>query len=467
VTDVVVHTTSGAVRGLARDGVLHWRGLPYAAPPARFAAPQPPAPWTGVRDATQFGPAAIQAGDPRIALMSGVTDKIGTSEDCLTLNIVAPATTGARPVLVWIHGGAFVMGTAATPLYNGTSFAARHDLVVVTLNYRLGLLGLLPDRTGAGNWALLDQIAALRWVRDNIAAFGGDPASVTVVGESAGAISIATLFAMPAARGLFHRAIVQSGASPLVPAPVPDPAPLLAELGGAGAPVDAVLALQERLIQTRGLGAFAPHVDGVSVPRDPLEAVRAGEVAGIPLLAGSNRDEWRLFELFLGDRAVAPIRDALTARLGPGLPPLLAAYDGDWVALIGDLVFGAPVARLADAQAAHAPVWRYRFDFASTGFGGRLGAAHAIELPLVWNTLDLPTSAALLGDLETARPLGAAMHDAWAAFVRTGDPSTAALPAWPRHDPGRRATMIFDRQSRVVDDPAPGRRSAIEALFGP
>jgi para-nitrobenzyl esterase len=491
--DLVVETTHGKVRGELRGEVAMWKGIPYAAPPIgalRFRPPQPAVPWSGERDATKFGPVAAQSRDPRIAMMSGVTEKVASGEDCLLLNVFAPASpelsesqVRKRPVMVWIHGGAFVMGSGSTPLYNGASFA-QQGIVVVTINYRLGLPGFLflgdlaPDRD-EGNCALLDQIAALRWVRDNIAAFGGDPEMVTVMGESAGAISIATLLAMPAARGLFHRAILDSGASGLSP-PTRDDATrvargVIAELGVAAGdlaevPIDRLLAVQAQIAGEHGLGVFAPYIDGVTLPKLPIEVVRAGCAAGIPLLLGSNRDEWNLFEVFLGDATVEAFKAPLRARLGPLLDRLLDVYrerHADrsdlraWVDLIGEVVFRIPVIRLAEAQAGHgAPVYMYRFDWTSPAFGGRLGAAHALELPFVWNRLDLPMAPILLGpDLADAQPLATVVHASWALFIKTGDPNGGGLPAWPRYDAERRATLLIDRACKVVDDPAGAARA--------
>ena len=482
--DLVVDTTYGKVAGERRGDVRIWKGIPYAAPPLdalRFRPPQPLVPWTGVRAATRFGPVAAQSRDPRIAVLSGVTEKVASSEDCLFLNVFAPEPRapddGAWPVMVWIHGGAFVMGSGSTPLYHGVAFAEQ-GIVVVTLNYRLGVagflyLGDLAPGYDAGNCALLDQVAALRWVRDNIAAFGGDPGAVTVMGESAGAISIGTLLAMPAARGLFQRAILQSGASGLSP-PGRDDATkvahhVLAELEVtvddlAAVPIDRLIACQERLSHRLGLGAFAPYVDGVTVPDRPIDVIRGGAAAGIPLLVGSNRDEWKLFEVFLGEVTVEAFKAPLRDRLGPLLDRLLAVYrDGHpersdlraWVDLVGDVVFRIPVIRLAEAQADRgAPVHAYRFDWKSPAFGGRLGAAHALELPFVWNRLDLPMSQALLGDQVThAQALATSVHVTWARFIRTGDPNGGGLPEWPRYDSQRRATLLIDRRCEVVDDP--------------
>jgi para-nitrobenzyl esterase len=447
--------------------------------------PPGPAPsWTGERDASRFAAVAPQSRDPRVAVMSGINDKIAMSEECLALNVFAPAAVASpRPVVVWIHGGAFVMGSGSTPLYNGASFATRHDLVVVTINYRLGVLGFLylGEHGGAaeGNYALLDQIAALRWVRDNIAAFGGDPGDVTVMGESAGAVSVATLLAMPAARGLFHRAILESGASGLA-VPTRDDAVALAasvieQLGDVSpfdAPVDRLIAIQDQVARDRGLAAFMPYVDGVTVPRAPIEVVREGAAAQIPILLGSNRDEWTLFAVFLGAASMEAIKIPVRAKLGDAeLARVIGVYrdaradrsePAAWIDLIGDIAFRIPMIRLAEAQAAcGAPVWMYRFDWASPAFEGRLGAAHALELPFVWNKLDLPVSAILLGgDVGGATAaLATAMHDAWAAFIRGGEPAAAGLPPWPRYDEPRRATMLFDRASSVADDPGAATRA--------
>jgi para-nitrobenzyl esterase len=493
-TDLRVETAGGTVRGVLRNGVAVWKGIPYAGSPAgalRFLPPRPPLRWEGERDATRFAPVAVQTRDPQAAILSGITDKVPMSEDCLALNVFSPAADGKkRPVLVWIHGGAFIMGSGSTPLYDGTTFAARHDLVVVTLNYRLGLLGLLylgdllGEAYAEGNCALLDQIAALRWVRDNIAAFGGDPEAVTVMGESAGAVSVATLLAMPAARGLFARAILQSGASRREPPTRADATALargaLAELGVdparsdsvAGVPAEQLVAVQERLSRKMGLGAFTPYVDGVAVPRPPIDVVREGGGAPVPVLLGCNRDEWALFDVFLGGGETQAVVVILKEQLGDAaLTRLHQIYlearsdrsdAGAWSDLVGDVAFRMPMIRLAEAQAASgAPVWMYRFDWASPAFDGRMGAAHALELPFVWNTLAQPVAQLLVGgDLAGAQPLATSMHDSWAAFVRTGNPSGGGLPAWPQYEEGRRATMLLDRESRVVDDPGGECRAA-------
>lgn len=464
---MIVDTTGGPVRGVERRGVATWRGIPYARA-LRFRPPAPIDRSSTPRDALAFGPFAMQVRDPRSSMMSGVTDKTQMSEDCLVLNIYAPLAPPAPcPVVVWIHGGAFIMGAGSQPLYDGTSFAANHGLVVVTINYRLGIPGLLylGDLLGPefeqGNAALLDQIAALAWVRDNIAGFGGDPTNVTVMGESAGSVSVAHLLAMPAARGLFHRAILQSGAINLVPRTRADATAfatdVAAHLGVTPRDlldVDAaqLVAAQRHISDTRGLGAFSPFVDGVTLPSAPLARIASGSAANTPILVGWNRDEWRLFDTFLG----AASTQLLVNQLRGYLPELdrwhtgyLAARSDNnahlaWVDLVGDLVFRIPGVHLADTQCQHADVWMYRFDFATP----TLGAAHGLELPFVWNTLDGPFAQLLFGtDVTSTRPLAERMHATWAHFIRRGQLD------WPTYDTTRRATMLFDRDSRVVDDP--------------
>lgn len=471
---MIVETTHGRVRGQERRGVATWRGIPYASAP-RFMPPGEVTTWAGVRDALVFGPFATQGRDARSMMMSGVTERTEMGEDCLVLNVYAPTDFAERkrPVVVWIHGGAFIMGAGSQPLYDGTSFAANHDVVVVTINYRLGLLGLMymGDLLGElyeqGNVALLDQLAALRWVQQNIAAFGGDPAAVTVMGESAGAISIAHVLAIPASRGLFTRAILQSGAFGLVHRTRHDATKLATDVAAwlgvppaalVDAPVERLVAAQLHLSTTLGLGAFAPYIDGVTLPGNPLEIVRGGGAAGVSLVLGSNRDEWALFDTFLGHQSTQLVVRQLRARFGAAMDSYHEQYRDAradrsdaraWVDLIGDMAFRIPMIHLAEAKLAHAPVWMYRFDFGTP----MLGAAHALELPFVWNVIEGPFAQLVLGgDVASARPLADAMHGAWSSFIRTGSPVTT--PPWPTYDAERRATLIFDRTLHVVDDPA-------------
>jgi para-nitrobenzyl esterase len=403
------------------------------------------------------------------------------SEDCLFLNIWSPGTEGQkRPVMVYIHGGAFTLGSASEPWYDGTSFAANHNIVVVTLNYRLGILGFvsLKDLAGAdedytGNCGLLDQIAALEWVRENIAAFGGDPDQVTVMGESAGAMSIGALLGMPAAQALFQRAILQSGAAGNLttrPQATQVAQALLARLGLetsqlsalAGVPLETLLQVQPELgREFGGIRAYSPIIDGETLPQHPSAMIAQGSAADVVILVGTNRDEWRLFAMMSGGPKVD--EEQLKRIFGNEATPAFATYtqaradkspELAWIDIMSDLVFRMPAIHLAEGQVRQgAPVWMYRFDWESPAFGGVLGAAHAMDIPFVWNTLDTPLSRMFTGDSPTRQPLAELMHATWAAFIHSGTPAIANLPAWPPYDLDRRATMIFSDAPHVVDDP--------------
>jgi para-nitrobenzyl esterase len=472
----VVETRSGKLEGIERDGVLQFRGIPFAAPPVgelRWRAPRPPAPWTGVRAAHEFGPIAPQVPSPTTLLPRGELPE--ASEDCLNLNVFTPGTDGpARPVLVWIHGGAFTGGSGRNPWYNGTSFA-RGGAVVVTINYRLGALGFLhlgADAPGSGNCGLLDQVLALEWVRDNIAAFGGDPANVTVFGESAGGMSVGCLLGMPAARGLFRQAIPQSGAASTVleadrAAEVTER--LIARVGGrdglAAASVDELLAaqvdVQTEMLRTSDGLSFRPVVDGVVLPEPPLQAVAAGSAASVRILAGTTRDESTLFLAAVpGFREVD--EETVVRRLDRVLPGRARAlYDGYaaslgsepapadvWVAIETDRRFRIPAIHLIEAQAPHSDDrWMYLFTWESPALDGMLRACHALELPFVWNTLGTPGSEGFTGSGPAAEALAGEMHGAWLEFAGSGD------PGWPRYDIARRATRVFGPNGVVVEDP--------------
>jgi para-nitrobenzyl esterase len=500
----VVEIELGRLRGVERGGVQIFRGIPYAAPPVgprRLRPPDPPEPWGGVRDATRAGAAAPQ---PRpIALPGPFRALLGggvQSEDCLTLNVFTPGADGARrPVLVWIHGGAFVLGSGATPFYSGRRLARGGDAVVVTLNYRLGVLGFahlgLLEADGAKdtrNLGVQDQVAALRFVRDHIRAFGGDPENVTIFGESAGAMSVGTLLGVPAARPLFHRAILQSGAAHNVSDPERAARAAHALVGALGAgprdalralgeaPVEAILAAQQRATQTLGIAhgtlPWQPAVDGRIVPRQPLEAIAAGEAAGIPVLAGTNRDEWKLFTLFdartrdldaaalrrrlerilpgkdedglaFADRALEVYRSARAGR--SGVAPLEL-----WEAIQTDRVFRYPAARLAELQAAHEPrTYQYLFEWTPRVGRRRIGACHALEIPFVFGTLRHPLFRALLGASGGALALSRAMRSAWLSFARTGEPRAEALGPWRPYTAAERVTLILGPRPELVRAP--------------
>jgi para-nitrobenzyl esterase len=465
---MLVETRRGRVRGRAERGVLAFRGIPYAAPPVgklRLRAPEPPPPWAGVREAHASGHGAPQFGSRRGALFTRIAGAAATSEDCLTLDVVTPAADGARrPVLVWIHGGAFVMGAGSALVYGGEGLAKRGDVVVVTLNYRLGALGWLSlgdVAPGAGfeaNLGLRDQIAALEWVQGNIAAFGGDPANVTVFGESAGGMSVGALLGAPRARGLFARAIAQSGAADncSTRAQAEQVArTFLAALGLAPAeaaklaelPVAALLAAQRETMWKLALALpglpFQPAVDGDVLPAPPLEAIAGGSARGVPLLVGTNRDEWNLF--LLGDAKARGMDEAaLRRRFGRFLGPDAAARAhalyrealpsasprARWGAYQTHRVFLAPAERLAAAQAPHAPTFSYLFSWSPPLVRRQLGACHALEVPLVFGSFRHPLLRGLY--LGGARAAAHELESAWLAFARAGRPG-----AWPSGSPQR------------------------------
>jgi len=502
-SDLTVATRGGMVAGVDEDGLAVFKGVPFARPPVgplRFRPPQPAEPWSGVRPADAYGRWAPQRLAPEGSGIGG--EELGQDEDCLTLNVWTPAAgPGRRPVMVWVHGGAFLTGAGSGLLYRGQQLAARGDVVVVTVNYRLGALGfgahpaLRDPGTGAcGNWGLLDQLAALRWVSDNISGFGGDPANVTVFGESAGAVSVGVMLGMPAARGLFAKAIAQSGGpgAATLSAGADSMEMVAGELGLPEVardalervPVADLLEAQGRVASRRVMGgqlAFLPVVDGAVVPRPPLEAIADGNSAGVPLLAGTNGDEMRFFAI--ADRAAFVLDEATLAErverlVGPGsAPPTIAAYAAArsarnqpttpsqlWFAIAGDHLFRVPAIRMAEAQAANgAPAYSYLFTWPSPVFDGVLGACHALELPFVFGKLSIPSLALFAGSGREAEQLSGRMQDAWLGFARTGDPSHPGIGPWPRYQPGRRATMVLDRTCEVVDAPLEAERAFWDA----
>lgn len=484
--EVVVETACGRVRGRRSRGAWTFRGIPYARPPVgplRFAPPEPPEPWAGVRDGTEFGPVAVQRPAGLEAMLGA--RRPPSSEDCLTLNVWTPAPDGGRrPVMVWVHGGAFLSGSGAVPWYDGANLAAR-DVVVVTCNYRLGALGFLhlDAVPGSGNAGLLDQVAALGWVAEHAAAFGGDPGNVTVFGESAGAMSIGALLGLPAARDRFHRAVLQSGACAHVHTREEADRvthEVLAELDRPASVEDLRAVPVERLLDAQAAVVarhaaeplsglpFQPVVDGVALPEHPLDAVAAGRVAA-DLVVGTTLEEARLFTLV--DPRLADLDEARLsawcdlAANGTGRAPgeALAAYRrrlGEapvravWDAVLTDRVFRIPAIRLAERQSTYRPTHMYLFTWSTPAFGGALGSCHALEIPFVFDNLDAPGTGMFVGEVtDGMRAMATAMADAWAGFARDGRPAAPGMPDWPRYDRERRATMVLDERFEVVDDP--------------
>jgi para-nitrobenzyl esterase len=472
----IVETATGKVQGLVKDGVQVFKGIPYAAPPVddlRFRPPQPAPRWDGVRECTSFGPIALQNPSPLETMFGAAPPAM--DEDCLSLNVWTPATDdGKRPVMVWIHGGAFITGSGGTPWYDGRSFA-RDGVVLVTINYRLGAFGFLHV-DGQGNNGMLDQVAALEWVRDNIAAFGGDPDDVTAFGESAGAMSVGTLLGLPAAKGLFVKAIAQSGAGHN--AKTAAQAEKIAEevLGeldvepGDGAldrlrqvPVTKLLEAQATVVVRHFSGGlpFTPVVDGVVLPERPIDAIGGGSAAGVRVLIGTTREEWKLFSML--DPTVGQLDEAaLVKRVGaPGAVESYRARRPDagiaelWSALQTDQVFRIPAVRLAERQSALGnDVYMYRFDYGTPAWGGALGACHALEIPFVFESLEAPGANMFVGPVtDELRTLSRRMHESWTSFARSGRPAADGLPEWPRYTTEQRATMLFDVQPSVAEDP--------------
>jgi para-nitrobenzyl esterase len=492
----IVATRSGKIEGLERDGVHVFRGIPYAAPPVgprRWQAPRRENAWTGTRPATKFSQQAAQTEFAMTAMMGESQPPNG--EDSLYLNVWTPACDDARrPVLVWIHGGAFMWGAGDTPWYDGTKFAVHGDVVVVTINYRLGPFGFmhLEDLfgggfAGSGNAGILDQIAALEWVRDCIGEFGGDPDRVTIFGESAGAASVGTLLGTPAARGLFHAAVLQSGAAAWVS--TRERAGGIAgrvvdNLGIRAGDTEALLAASTEavlgatpLFREDGVNAlpFQPVVDGTVLREPPLSAIAAGNAAGVRVLTGTNLTEMTLFTI--ADPALATIdvegvRQRMRGAFGAGGDAVLESYrtrrpgaspQDLWLDLATDGVFRIPAIRLLETQRAHAPVWSYLFTFESPAVGGVLRSTHALEIPFVFDNLDRGGADLLTGTGPERQGTADAMHRAGIAFARDGDPRHAGLPDWPQYDVERRATMRFDAECELLDDPGREDREAFAA----
>jgi para-nitrobenzyl esterase len=477
-----VRVAGGTVRGGREGGLAVFRGIPFAEPPVgalRFAAPRPARGWEGVRPAVSFGPpppqSEILGGDPSLWGVGGA--------DWLTVNVWSPDVDRASrlPVLVWFHGGGYALGVSSRPEYDGGDLARDGRLVVVTFNYRLGMEGFAEIAGAPSNRGLLDQVALLEWVRDNIGAFGGDPGEVTVFGESAGAGSIAALLAMPRAAGLFRRAVVQSMPGTFFSADLAadlaaacagevgrrataaelaevDPALLVA----AG---DTVAATMAERVERWGVVAhrstlFAPVIDGDVLPGTPWQALAGGASRDVALIAGHTRDEHRLFSLITGllgqvtpelaaaaleifapgEDGVARYRDAYPTA---GPEELYELVHSDWL-------FRMPTLHLAEAQVAGGGVAHvFELAWAAPGMGGILGACHGLDVPLVFGNLTAGQPAMLIGEGPSpeAQALSAAMRTAWAAFATHGD------PGWPAYDPDQRLTQVFDNPSTVTAYP--------------
>ncbi|MBR7828871.1 carboxylesterase family protein [Actinospica sp. MGRD01-02] len=473
-TEPEVRTTAGLVRGRSEDGLAVFRGIPFAEPPVgerRFAAPHPARAWNGVRPAYCFGPPCPQELPPGAQHSAAAFPE---GDEWLTVNVWSPEPDpGARwPVMVGIHGGAYKLGYSGSPGYDARRIASAGNVVVVSLNYRLGVEGFARIEGAPANRGLLDQVAALTWVQENIAAFGGDPDQVTVFGESAGAGSIAALLAMPSARGLFHRAILQSvpgtflsdelavDVAAVIAAEAgtrPTAADLAAidplRLPDAGAAAAATMARHEHRwgIFARTITPFSPVVDGEILPTDPWQALSAGAGRDVDLIVGHTKDEYRLFIAMAGQLGKIGEQDAEAALEAFAPQPHGAdayrkafpnATPGDLYELVQtDWLFRMPTLHLAEAQAAGGGrAHLYELTWATPGSGGIFGAPHGLDGPLLFGTFEAHLGPMLLGPEPTGQAvvLGERMRHAWTAFAATGD------PGWPPYNADRRTTQVFD-----------------------
>jgi para-nitrobenzyl esterase len=499
--DVVATTSAGRIRGTSLNGVNIFKGIPYGGSTAgsgRFMPPTEPTPWQGTRDALAWGATAPQT-------VPGETPAEGVAEgeDCLVLNVFTPALGDARrrPVMVWLHGGGFSSGSASRPILDGSRLAQIGDVVVVTINHRLNALGFsyLGEALGAdfaqsGAVGLLDVVAALRWVRTNIDRFGGDPGLVTIFGQSGGGRKVATLMAMPAAKGLFHRAVIESGAVLRLTSPedgVRHASLMLGELGlrpGQIRELQAVsvgrllqanaAALAKMPVRAPGWTANSPTIDGTVLPSHPWDPTAPSLSADVPLLMGYARTEETWYDRPTPEKLAldeAGLRRRVSSRLGIDPGTVIDAFRKDFPdATPWDLhiliatdhprgTYSRELARRKAAQSA-APVYFYRFDWETPELGGHMRSPHTVEIQFVFD--NIARGGSLIAKRDDAYALATKVSAAWVAFARTGDPHTPLLPTWPTYSGQNRATMLLNNSCGVVRDPHRESRLAMERVLG-
>ena len=500
---VVAETAFGKIRGEEVQGIKIFKGVPYGASTTgqnRFMPPMDPMPWSGVRDALHYGPSTPQSnpGVPRAvsALSTASANLPSESEDCLVLNVWTPALKDGRkrPVLFWCHGGGFVSGSGSSPGTDGANLARRGDVVVVTINHRLNVLGFTylaefggSDFASSGDAGMLDIVHALRWVRNNIEQFGGDPNTVMIFGQSGGGRKVGTLLAMPSAKGMFHRAVIESG--PTIQLVEREQAirvagMLLDKLNVSKSqvrelqkmPVERIMSAYFSVVKDMGnqdqmTQGFSPTVDGNAVPKHPFHPAASPISADVPLMLGSTRTEMTLlsdesaFSLDeTGMRArvkgIAGTESEMLIDLYRKLNPRATPPDLYFL-IASDFRYGAPIMKIAERRAAlgKGPVHLYYFTWETPVQGGRLHSPHTIEIPFAFDNVQI--SRGLTGGGADAMALGDKLSETWIAFARTGDPNTAKLPHWPAFNAKERPTMVINNESKVVSDPIHDQRVAM------
>jgi para-nitrobenzyl esterase len=495
--DLIVRTKQGKLEGQPSKSAYSFLGIHYGADTGganRFLPPKPPESWSGVKKADQMGNRCPQPSINMPGEMGTVLSfsDLPISEDCLVLNVFTPHVHdhAKRAVMVWLHGGGFFLGSGGDKYYEGSNLAGKNDVVVVTLNHRLGAFGYLhlgneagPDYASSELVGMLDIVQALHWVKDNIAQFGGDPDNVTIFGQSGGGGKVCTLTAMPSAQGLFHKAIVESGASvhlgSIADATVTRDK-VLALLNMKSVDMDKLRSLSTQDLNAAsakaGLLAFMPVVDGKIVPFSPFDPVASPLSAQVPIMVGSTKDE--ATNVFLTDPTWQTMTDAdllkrVSASVGPeGAPQVIEMYRSAapndkpmhlWTSIVTDQMFTHNSIVLAERKAAQhaAPVYMYKINWDSPVLGGKLRSPHAVELPFVFDNVDV--SAGLVGAGPAQNQMAELMSRTFAAFARTGNPNVKGYPHWPVYTLDKRETFIYDIPPRVVSDPNTRYRAYWEA----